>query len=187
MELRELTSEEIRDIYKKHLCRDFPADELKPLDRIEVSLKDGTYRCIGAYEEGAFRAYAFFVIIGDRCLLDYFGVVPYVRGTGVGTTFLKQVLSSLDMKMILIEIASAPAAAGSRTAQIRSRRKKFYLNAGCRDTNVRFITFGVKFLLLEYPTSIAHSPEEIEGGYRGIYRAILPGSIYERNIRDLRV
>ncbi len=180
MELKELTLEEVRGIYKEHLCRDFPADELKPLDRIEVSLRDGTYRCIGAYEEGAFRAYAFFVIIGDRCLLDYFGVVPSVRGTGVGTTFLKQVLSSLDMKMILIEIEDPEEG----ETQIRSRRKKFYLNAGCRDTNVRFITFGVKFLLLEYPTSIAHSPEEIEGGYRGIYRAILPSGMYERNIRS---
>jgi GNAT superfamily N-acetyltransferase len=183
MELKELTLEEIRGIYKEHLCRDFPADELKPLDRIEVSLREGAYRCIGAYEEGAFRAYAFFVIIGDRCLLDYFGVVPSVRGKGVGTTFLKQVLSSLDMEMILIEIEDPEEG----EAQIRSRRKNFYLNAGCRDTNVRFITFGVKFLLLEYPTSIAHSPEEIEEGYRGIYRAILPGSMYERNIRDLRV
>lgn len=180
MELKELTLEEIRGIYKEHLCRDFPADELKPLDRMEVSLRDGTYRCIGAYEEGAFRAYAFFVIIGDRCLLDYFGVVPSVRGKGVGTTFLKQVLSSLDMEMILIEIEDPEEG----EAQIRSRRKKFYLNAGCRDTNVRFITFGVKFLLLEYPTSITHSPEEIEGGYRGIYRAILPPGMYERNIRS---
>ena len=180
MELKELTLEEIRGIYKEHLCRDFPADELKPLDRMEVSLRDGTYRCIGAYEEGAFRAYAFFVIIGDRCLLDYFGVVPSVRGKGVGTTFLKQVLSSLDMEMILIEIEDPEKG----EIEIRSRRKKFYLNAGCRDTNVRFITFGVKFLLLEYPTSITHSPEEIEGGYRGIYRAILPPGMYERNIRS---
>lgn len=138
------------------------------------------YRCIGAFEEDAFRAYAFFVIVEDRCLLDYFGVVPSVRGTGVGTTFLKQVLSSLDMEMILIEIEDPEEG----EIEIRSRRKNFYLNAGCRDTNVRFITFGVKFLLLEYPTSITHSPEEIEGGYRGIYRAILPLGMYERNIRS---
>ena len=180
MELKELTLEEIRGIYKEHLCRDFPADELKPLDRMEVSLREGTYRCIGAYEEGAFRAYAFFVIVEDRCLLDYFGVVPSVRGKGVGTSFLKQVLSSLDMEMILIEIEDPEEG----EIEIRCRRKNFYINAGCRDTNVRFITFGVKFLLLEYPTSITHSPEVIEEGYRDIYRAILPPEMYERNIRS---
>ena len=183
MELKKLTSEEIRGVYKEHLCRDFPADELKPLDRIEVSLREGTYRCIGAYEEGAFRAYAFFVIIGDRCLLDYFGVVPSVRGKGVGTTFLKQVLSSLDMELILIEIEDPEEG----EIEIRCRRKHFYLNAGCRDTNVRFITFGVKFLLLEYPTEVTHSAEDIEDGYREIYKAILPQSMFERNIRELRL
>ena len=104
MEIRELTLEEIRDIYKEHLCRDFPADELKPLDRMEVSLREGTYKCVGAFEAGAFRAYAFFVIIGSRCLLDYFGVVPEMRGKGVGTAFLKEVLSSLEAELILIEI-----------------------------------------------------------------------------------
>ncbi len=179
MELKELTLEEIRGIYKEHLCRDFPADELKPLDRLEASLREGAYRCIGAFEEGTFRAYAFFVVIGDKCLLDYFGVVPSVRGKGIGTAFLKQVLSTQDSEMILIEIEDPEEG----EMQIRSRRKNFYINAGCRDTKVRFTTFGVKFLLLEYPTSSAHSFKEIEEGYEDIYRAILPQSMYEKHIK----
>lgn len=179
MDIKELTLEEIREIYKEHLCRDFPADELKPLDRMEISLREGTYRCIGAYEDGAFRAYAFFVIIGDRCLLDYFGVVPSVRGRGIGTEFLKLVLSSLEEELILIEIEDPEEG----EMQLRSRRKNFYLKAGCRDTGVSFMTFGVKFLLLEYPTAVPHSAEDIEEGYKDIYRAILPQSMFERNIK----
>lgn len=178
MDIRELTLEEIRDIYEEHLCRDFPADELKPLDRMEVSLREGNYKCIGAFEEGAFRAYAFFVIIGSKCLLDYFGVVPDMRGKGVGTAFLKKVLSSLETELILIEIEDPDAGA------MQLRRKDFYLNAGCVDTSVRFTTFGVRFLLLEYPTKRKHSSEEIEEGYKDIYRAILPKSMFERNIRN---
>ncbi len=179
MNIKELTLEEIRDIYARHLCRDFPADELKPLDRMEVSLREGTYKCLGAFEAGAFRAYAFFVIIGSRCLLDYFGVVPEMRGKGVGTAFLKEVLSSLEAELILIEIEDPEEGA------MQLRRKSFYLNAGCIDTTVCFTTFGVKFLLLEYPTKIKHTSEEIEEGYREIYRAILPKSMFERNIVPL--
>lgn len=176
MNIRELTLEEIRDIYARHLCRDFPSDELKPLDRMEVSLREGNYKCIGAFEEGAFRAYAFFVIIGSRCLLDYFGVVPDMRGKGVGTAFLKEVLPSLEAELILIEIEDPEEGA------MQLRRKSFYLNAGCIDTSVLFSTFGVRFLLLEYPTKRIHSSEEIEEGYKDIYRAILPKSMFERNI-----
>lgn len=178
MEIRELILEEIRVIYKEHLCRDFPADELKPLDRMEVSLREGTYRPIGAFEEGAFRAYAFFVVIGSRCLLDYFGVVPSMRGKGIGTAFLKQVLSGLDAEMFLIEIEDPEECEMQR----RLKRKNFYLNAGCKDTGVVFTTFGVRFLLLEYPKGSSHTSEEIEEGYKDIYRTILPEKMFERNI-----
>ena len=97
MDIRTLTIEEIRQTYKEHLRYDFPPDELKPLDRIEVSINEGKYLCIGAFgEDGKLVAYAFFVMTGDKCLLDYYAVIPELRGKGIGSAFLSEAIRKAD-------------------------------------------------------------------------------------------
>ncbi|MBR3032250.1 MAG: GNAT family N-acetyltransferase [Clostridiales bacterium] len=103
--IRELSLEEIRDIYNRYLYNDFPFDERKPLDRIEKSMRDGQYICLGAWDkDGNFLAYAFFVVIGRNVLLDYYAVVQKYRGTGIGTSFLPQAASKTDAECLIIEI-----------------------------------------------------------------------------------
>lgn len=183
MNIRDLTRDEIRKAYVEHLERDFPSDELKPLDRIEKSIDDGQYRCIGAFDDD-FLAYAFFVIVNGISLLDYYAVVPSKRGEGIGTGFLSQAILSTGIDFTLIEIEDPESGVDASDIVARSKRKSFYLNAGCVDTEVKVTTFGVDFLLLEYPTGAdAHSRTEVAEAYRDLYREILPRRMFERNIK----
>lgn len=185
MNIRDLTTEEIRSAYAEYLENDFPADELKPLDRIEKSLDAGQYRCIGAFDDdGVFVAYAFFVIVNGISLLDYYAVVPSKRGEGIGTGFLSRAILSTGIDFTLIEIEDPQSGSDEVDFASRSKRRSFYLNAGCIDTDVRVTTFGVDFLLLEYPIdpNKTHSKLEVAEAYRELYREILPKRMFERNI-----
>ena len=184
MDIRTLTIEEIRQTYKEHLRYDFPPDELKPLDRIEVSINEGKYLCIGAFgEDGKLVAYAFFVMTGDKCLLDYYAVIPELRGKGIGSAFLSEAIRKADSSFTMIEIEDPFEAADEKEKLICQKRMDFYLNAGCINTEVRVSAFGVRFLILEYPLTGIHSASEVAEGYKDIYREILPSKMFEENIK----
>ena len=183
MDIRTLTIEEIRQTYKEHLRYDFPPDELKPLDRIEVSINEGKYLCIGAFEDGKLIAYAFFVMTGDKCLLDYYAVIPQLRGKGIGSAFLSEAIRKADSSFTMIEIDDPSEAADEKEKLICQKRMDFYLNAGCINTEVRVAAFGVRFLLLEYPLKQEHSALEVSEGYKDIYREILPQRMFDENIK----
>lgn len=184
MDIRTLTIEEIRQTYKEHLRDDFPPDELKPLDRIEVSINEGKYLCIGAFgEDGKLVAYAFFVMTGDKCLLDYYAVIPELRGKGIGSAFLSEAIRKADSSFTMIEIEDPSEAADEKEKLICQKRMDFYLNAGCINTEVRVVTFGVSFLLLEYPLKQKHSALEVSEGYKDIYKGILSKRMFDENIK----
>ena len=183
MNIRVLTIEEIRQTYKDHLRYDFPPDELKPLDRIEVSISEGKYLCIGAFgDDGKLVAYAFFVITGDKSLLDYYAVIPQLRGKGIGSAFLSEAIRKADSSFTMIEIDDPSEAADEKEKLICQKRMDFYLNAGCINTEVRVAAFGVRFLLLEYPLKQKHTTSEVSEGYKDIYREILPKRMFDENI-----
>ena len=171
MKTRELKIEEVRDVYQKHMRYDFPDEERKPLSRIEKTIHEGKYLCLGAFgDDGGFLAYAFFVFEKEACLLDYYAVVPDKRGEGIGSAFLKEAVKCTHADVTEEE------------KKARERRLNFYLNAGCVNTHVRVTTFGVEFLLLEYPVTTSHNRAVIAEGYRSIYRSILPKRVFEKNI-----
>ena len=181
--IRELSLEEIRDIYTRYLYYDFPFDERKPLDRIEKSMRGGQYLCLGAWnKDGIFLAYAFFVVIGKNVLLDYYAVVPEYRGTGIGTSFLPLAATKTNADCLIIEIEDPESANDPEEKIVRRKRQDFYLRTGCILSDVHARAFGVDYLLLEYPLGKTHSSGEIAENYLGIYRTILPRAMYEANM-----
>lgn len=92
MELKELSSEQLTEIYDQYMVIDFPQDELKPLERILYMIRTGLSCAYGIYEGEELRGYATFIIPdGLRYgLLDYLAVIREYRGTGVCTRLLDQ-------------------------------------------------------------------------------------------------
>ena len=144
-----LTLPEIRDVYRNQLEYDFPADERKPLGRIEASLKKGQYICYGLKDGTGILAYAFFVVIENQYLFDYFAVGEELRGTGIGSRFLKELFSNhlKSASCILLEVDDPAAADNDKEKAVQSqdpllseerpekyRRQSEYLRSGFSDS-----------------------------------------------------
>ena len=179
-----LTLPEIRKIYRQRIKNDFPGNELKSLARIEKSCRDGRYLCYGAREDDDILAYAFFVLTEGLYLLDYFAVKQDLRGSGIGSGFLKALNDSClrGAACVLVEVDDPSLAGSDREKAVRERRLAFYLGNGLLDTGARARTFGADFLILEFPKGEPHSRAEAERIYAQIYRSFLPGRICEKMV-----
>ena len=184
---RTLTREEITDTYNKHMNKDFPKDELKPLSRILFSLDNGQYICYGIFNGDPLCGYAYFAsIIEDGktyYLLDYFATVEEFRGQGIGSEFLSLLYDKIsNVEMVLCEAETPDGTTGSEY-NIRSRRIAFYLNNNYIYTDVTASAFGVDFVLLELDLSKKHTKDDIRNYYSKLYRGFLPEKMYNKFVK----
>ena len=179
-----LTLTEIREIYRKRMKNDFPGNELKSLAMIEKVFREGRYLCYGAKEGTDILAYAFFVRTEGRYLLDYFAVKKELRGSGIGSSFLKELNSRClqEADCVLVEVDDPSFARNDQEKAICECRLAFYLGNGLLDTGARARTFGADFLILEFPKDVPHNRAEAGELYSRIYRSFLPKRIYEQMV-----
>lgn len=57
--MRELTEQEMTEIYQSHLVEDFPAGEVKPLAHMLEGRKKGQYEAYGLFEKDTLKGYAY--------------------------------------------------------------------------------------------------------------------------------
>lgn len=157
---RFLREEEAHFIYKKHLKRHFPADEVKPWKSIARMWTDGCYFAVGVFEDRGdapadisddLRGYAFFVESPDcgACLLDYYAILPEYRDAGLGGRTLQR-LSELVRgkgKYILLETEDIDFAKNDEQVAERTRRDAFYTRNGCVKTDVKGRVFTARYVV----------------------------------------
>lgn len=182
-----LTFQEIREIYRKRVKHDFPANEVKPFFRIEKAFRGGRYLCYGARSDDDILAYAFFVRTEDMYLLDYYAVKKELRGSGIGSGFLRELGRSCfrEASCVLLEVDDPAFAGSEEKKKICERRLAFYIRNGILDTGARARTFGANFLILEFPSGQPHSVAEAAALYSRIYRSTLPKLIFEHQVKIL--
>lgn len=185
MSIDSLTLREIRIIYRERMKQDFPRNELKPLSMIERTLKRGGYLCYGLRDGADILAYAFFVLTEDVYMLDYFAVRKDLRGTGIGSGFLKELCGSLlrEASCILVEVDDPAFADSDEEKSVREHRLRFYLKNGLRNTGVKACTFGADFLILSFSGDESRIREDAGAFYSRIYRSILPKPVFERMVK----
>ena len=180
-QIRPLSLSQVREIYRTRMVEDFPDDERKPLGRIERALAEGRYACYGCFSGERLDAYAFFVLgRADICMLDYFAVEKTRRGLHIGSRFLRELTVSFaaEKSLVLAEVDAPSYAADAQEQDRRTRRLRFYLQGGLRDTGVTARVYHAEYLLLSFPGSAAPDPAGIAEAYRGLYRDILPPSAF---------
>ena len=148
-----LTLPEVRALYAERITDDFSPDELKPLASIEASLQENRYACVGYRADGETLAYAYFFKYESWALLDYYAVRRDLRGKGVGSRFLRDLIASPPdgVKGVLVEVDEPDAAEDAQEREKRERRLRFYLNNGLWDSGVNVLAFGVNYRLLTLP------------------------------------
>lgn len=192
MELKILDLPALREIYAPCLQRDFPPDELMPLDWMEELTQAGRQFTLGFYREGELAAYAVFIQNAQgSALLNYYAVQPQLRGQGVGTEclgMLRQAADRMDARWILFEVETPEEAGSPQEAETRRRRVDFYLRGGARPTGVHSLLFGVHYRIMLLPAaSLGEAPPLPEDGQvlrelEALYRT----AITERPAPELR-
>lgn len=183
MELKILDLPALRDIYIPCLKRDFPPDELMPLNYMEELTQEGMQFTLGFYRDEELAAYAVFIQNGrGSALLNYYAVQPQLRGQGVGTEclgMLRQAADRMGVRWIVFEVEAPEEAESSQEAETRRRRVDFYLRGGARPTGVHSLLFGVHYRIMLLPAaSLGEAPALPEDGQvhrelEALYRAII--------------
>lgn len=179
---------QIRDIYRTYMTADFPDNELKPLSMIEAAVARGEYRCFGAMAGGKTLAYAFLVCLsrGGRklCLFDYLAVRRELRGSGLGSAFMKALSAGQlrEFDCVLLEVDHPAFAETDAERGIRERRLRFYLRNGLVETGVEARVYGAEYRILTFPFARPRDAEDTRETYAALYRAIMPPRIYARMV-----
>lgn len=179
-QVKELSIEEVTELYETHLKQDFPVSEVKPLWHITKSMEEQYGMSLGIYEDARLRAYGIFILPPDypAALIDYFAVVSSFRGQGIGHTALALIRSYFQnrggLDRLYIECESPALAEDEAEQKKRFRRISFYESLGCQKTDCLTNVFGVEYELFHLPVSSAPAPitarEEIDTIYRTMFR-----------------
>ncbi|MCD7735357.1 MAG: GNAT family N-acetyltransferase [Lachnospiraceae bacterium] len=208
-QIKELKPDELKQIYKTHVKEDFPRSERRPYSSMEKMTNAGKYISFGYYDDDSLLAYACYIVSasestrslrltsderdhnrvlcgydmraenGMYALLDYFAVVPELRGRGTGSEFLQKLEGILPAKNgAFIEAESPDSAKSEEEAALRRRRIHFYLSNDAVLTNTKCLLFGVDYNILYIGRADDTNPAQeqlhcaIEDLYQEIYRPV---------------
>lgn len=171
-----LPQSRLPQLYKTHITTDFAPSERRPLRAILQLAKRGQYAAYVLEEGGEIQAYACFASApGVRgVLLDYFAVLPALRGGGVGSQFLQQVRQLQQASGILIESEMPQKATTPEDTAIRRRRIAFYERAGAQLAPYGWRAFGVDYNLLWLPVNTTGPTPIPEKEIRLLYTRLMP-------------
>ena len=178
MELRELNENELGEVLGVHMPRDFPAEELRPEWTFRNMLSTGACRFYGLFRGERLAAYGDVVKGYGSDLLDFFAVMPELRGTGVGTAALRA-LAKMSGELIL-EVESPGAAPNGETELLRRRRIEFYKRSGALETGVSGRALGVEFLI--HYMGDRREFTLLGDELREIYRTLYPGLDVDKEV-----
>ena len=183
MRLQKLSLDQVKLIYNERMLFDFPDDERKPLNMIVKALSQGSYECLGLFDDQHLVGYAFLVKDENDYLVDYLAVYPEHRNKGIGGELLHLLEESLrDADNIIIEVEDPDAAAEDAEKETRIRRKSFYMRNGCQDTGLKVECFGVIYLILTLGSTSCGNLLDL---YLSFYRKMLPKAMFEKNVRGI--
>ncbi len=177
MKLTICTSESQLASLERLYLEAFPASERKPFPLLLAKSQEGFVELLALEgEDHTFLGLAITVLHQDMALLDYFAVVPDMRGQNKGSAALCLLKDRYRDKKLILEIEDPEEE--SENKEERLRRKAFYIRNNMVVMPCSLELFGIKMLLLTSGHMVSF--EE----YHKIYEAAFPGIIAE-NIKKL--
>lgn len=175
MDKRVLPVKEYEQWYHNHLCRDFPVNEIKPLEDIIELQSQGKYDVVVYEEDRSIVGYAaIWKHEGNSAyLLDYLGVPSHLRNRGIGKEILKNLRTDMiqlegrpDICLIL-ESETPLEHEESEENTIRKRRICFYERNGWVKM-YEMATCGMRFHAMSFETVPEHL-DVIQKEHKKIY------------------
>lgn len=176
MQIKEMTLEEVREVYYVSMVREFPAEELKPLSAMEQLQQRGMYLCYGLYDGEQLQGYAFLVSEEGNAhlLLDYYVVLEEYRDRGLGTRFMSLLREACgDYASILVEVEDPDFARDDAQLAAQKRRVSFYERNGFQDTGIRLNLYDAEYRVLQRKLHDDAADEPAYPAVDSLYRAML--------------
>lgn len=124
----------------------FPPSERKPFAVIRNMYRQGKADVWCILGAGKFVGMATTVNGNDLILIDYFAVTVKYRRQGIGSGAIACLLSLYGHKGVFLEIESTQTPGPE--AELRQKRKEFYISCGLKPLDVKAKVFGVPMELL---------------------------------------
>lgn len=165
--IKKISTPQLQTLYQTQMQRDFPADELRPLQSMIQLTHQGDYLSFGYLDDRQeMIAYATFALLPERqaALLDYYAVLPAHRGSGIGSAFLgsfQKLLSPYGITHLLIEVEAVETADTAADAALRENRIHFYEKNHCVLSSVCTKLLGVTFRVMSRSFTDQPLPENV--------------------------
>ena len=150
MDIKELSKEQLKYVFKNCYKQDFPIAERKSTKTIINLIEDGKYFCYGSFEEEKLLSYLFFFKEDDVILLDYFAVCGDNKNKGIGGKTLEIFKEKFKDYLIIgeIEVSSSDEKGNNILVE---RRKNFYQRHNMLMSDIYMTLWNVKFQIIVYP------------------------------------
>ena len=159
--LRKIKFKEFKDLYRKHIVKDFPSSERPNLEGFRKRMLKYNEEIFIYEEEGIERGYCIIDQIQEYVLVAFFAVYEGNRGKGIGTKILKELEEKYSNKKgILLEVEDPGFAKNENEKSIQERRIRFYERANFQVVeNLKVELYMVNFNVMI--RNIAGTPIEV--------------------------
>lgn len=179
MEMKLLTSSELKLVYHRDLTASFPVSELKPFRAMEEMLGQGSYRAWGLMDGEDIAGLAtVWNYAPGWALFDYLCVAPHRRSDGLGSR-LVQGLVEAERDNVLFGESEVPEFAPD--PDMARRRLGFYQRNGARQAGYDMTLFGVPYRVLYWAGSDVDA-HEIARQHAALYQRRFTSKLYNKYI-----
>ena len=142
--LKKADLKKFKEIYRKHIVKDFPRGERSSLNNFKKRIASKNEEVFVFFEEGIEKAYIIVANLeNDYILISFLAVFQKYRGQGIGTKLLVEIKEKFkDKKGIILEVESPDDANSEEDKIIRQRRIKLYEKSNYQMIKSTKIYFG---------------------------------------------
>jgi len=172
--LKEINSNNFCNLYSQHIVNDFSDDQRPPYDIIKKNIETGYSEGFIYVLDNKEMAYAINTISDNKVVISVFAVFNSFRNSGIGTSFLVELLDYYsDKKIIIVEVDKPEQAKTTEEKVVCEKRISFYERAGfIIHKDIEYSIFGIDFYLMTYSKDKLEKKDVIES-MKAVYKQTL--------------
>ena len=157
--LKKADLKKFKEIYRKHIVKDFPREERSSLNNFKKRIKNKNEDVFVFVENNKEKAYTIIANLeNDYILISFLAVFEEYRSQGIGTKLLKEIEDKFkNKKGIILEVESPEDASDEKDKSIREKRIKFYKKSNyqiLKNTKIYFGNIAFNIMLLNNKDNI---------------------------------
>ncbi len=180
--LKKVKIQEFKDLYRKHIVKDFPKTERPNLKGFRRRILKNNEQVFIFEENEIKKGYCLASEIGEYILVTFLAVYKENRGQGIGTKILKELKEKYENKKgILLEVENPDFAENDKEKEIQLKRIKFYEKSKFEivpNLNIKLFFVNFKIMIYQAQKQKIEKEEIIDSLYK-YYQKNIGKKIFE--------